>query len=58
MSIKKYIKMVEELKAYGESLIDRAYEEYDEEEIPQWINEVECMDVHLDCALSILREEA
>ena len=54
MNIKEYIEMLKKLKEYGENLINKTYRE--EDNLPQWVDEVECMDMHLECALTILEQ--
>lgn len=53
-TIEEYKAMVRELKALGEELVRQEYkaERYDAE----WLDEVECMDIHLDCCLAELEE--
>ena len=49
-TIEEYKAMVKELKALGEELIKQAYDNEDECD-EEWLDEIECMDIHLDCCL-------
>lgn len=46
--LEQYIKLVEELKALGEEILEEC------EEYTSFEDEVECMDMHLECCLRIL----
>ena len=53
-TIEEYKAMVKELKALGKELIHQEYEadRWD----TAWLDEVECMDIHLGCCLEELEE--
>lgn len=53
--MKKYLEMVETLRAFGEELVN----EYDNSEIRgygKFIDEVECMGMHCECCIQILKD--
>lgn len=54
-TIKDYMAMVKELRALGQQLVEQQYNECDEQ--AAWVDEVECMDMHLECCVSILTED-
>lgn len=47
--LKEYLKKLEELKALGEKLMEEASGE------EKWYDEIETMDLHLECAERILK---
>jgi uncharacterized protein (DUF1786 family) len=49
-TINDYMAMVKEL---GQQLIEQQYNECDE--VAPWVEEVECMDMHLECCADELR---
>lgn len=53
--MKKYMEMVEALRAFGEELVDEYYDSetkgYDE-----FIEEVDCMGMHCECCVGILED--
>lgn len=51
-TINDYKAMVQELRELGQMLLNQQ----DDEEIADWADEVECMDMHLECCLEILEE--
>ena len=51
-TINDYKAMLEELRLLGEQLVNQAYES--EEELPEWVEEVECMELHIECCQNIL----
>ena len=54
-TIKDYIAMVKELRELGQQLVQEQYNW--EDEVAPWVDEVENMDMHLDCCVSILTED-
>ena len=50
--IEQYIKMMEELKALGEQIM----EDDEVTGFEPWFDEVDCMTEHLECSLSILKK--
>lgn len=54
--IENYIKMIEDLRVLGNEILD-AYWDGDGEQDDR-MDEIENMDMHLECALRILRENA
>lgn len=54
-TINDYIAMVKALRELGEQLVQEQYNECDEP--AAWVEEVENMDIHLECCMSILTEE-
>ena len=53
-TINDYKAMLEELRNLGNDLIDAAYNDEDDN-FPEWVDEVECMAMHIECALGILK---
>ena len=45
--------MVKELRELGQQLVEQQYNECDEP--AAWVEEVECMDIHLECCADELR---
>ena len=54
-TINDYMAMVKELRALGQALVEQQYNECDE--VASWVDEVENMDMHLECCVSILAED-
>ncbi len=54
-TIHDYIAQVKALRELGQLLVEEQYNECDEP--AAWVDEVECMDMHLECCLSILAED-
>ena len=54
--IENYIKMIEDLRVLGNEILD-AYWDGDGEQDDR-MDEIENMDMHLECALNILKENA
>ena len=54
-TINDYIAMVKALRELGQLLVDEQYNDMDN--MAKWVDEVECMDMHLECCLSILTED-
>lgn len=54
-TINDYIAMVKALRELGEQLVQEQYNGCDEP--AAWVEEVECMDIHLECCVSILTED-
>lgn len=54
-TINDYIAMVRALRELGEQLVQEQYNECDEP--AAWVEEVENMDIHLECCVSILMED-
>ena len=54
-TINDYIAQVKALRELGQLLVEEQYNECDEP--AAWVDEVECMDMHLECCLSILTED-
>jgi hypothetical protein len=54
-TINDYIAQVKALRELGQLLVEEQYNEHDE--VAPWVDEVECMDMHLECCLSILAED-
>lgn len=52
-TINDYIAMVKELRELGQLLVEQQYNEYDT--VAAWVEEVECMDMHLECCADELR---
>ena len=46
-TINDYMAMVKALRELGEQLVQQQYNECDEP--AAWVEEVECMDIHLEC---------
>jgi hypothetical protein len=54
-TINDYMAMVKALRELGQQLVEQQYNECDD--VAAWVDEVECMDMHLECCLSILAED-
>lgn len=54
-TINDYLAMVKALRELGQQLVEQQYNECDE--VAPWVEEVECMDIHLECCVSILTED-
>lgn len=54
-TINDYIAMVEALRELGQQLVQAQYTECDEP--AAWVEELENMDMHLECCVSILTED-
>ena len=54
-TINDYITMAKALRELGQQLVAQQYNECDEP--AAWAEEVECMDIHLECCVSILTED-
>ena len=54
-TIQDYLAMVKALRELGQRLVQEQYDGCDEE--AAWVDEVENMDMHLECCLSILEED-
>ena len=54
-TINDYIAMVKALRELGQQLVQEQYNW--EDEPAAWVDEVENMDMHLECCLSILTED-
>lgn len=54
-TINDYINAVKTLREMGQTLIEEQYNKDDS--IAAWVDEVENMDMHLGCCLSILTKE-
>jgi hypothetical protein len=52
-TINDYMAMVKELRELGQQLIEQQYNECDE--VAPWVEEVECMGMHLECCVDELR---
>ena len=52
-TIEDYKAMVKELKALGKELVRQ---EWEKDELADWVEELDCMDIHLDCCLAELEE--
>lgn len=52
---KQYIKMAKILKDFGNYLLDEYYES-ESEDNTEFMEEVECMDMHLECCINILEK--
>lgn len=53
-TINDYMAMVKALRELGQQLVEQQYNECDD--VAEWVDEVENMDMHLECCLSILVE--
>lgn len=53
--MKKYLEMVKALKDFGNNLLDEYYESECKDNA-EFIEEVECMDIHLECCINILKK--
>lgn len=51
-TINDYIKQVEALRDLGQKLINEQYD--NQTNVPSWVDEIEVMNDHLTCCLSIL----
>ena len=47
MTIQDYMRKVQELRELGQRLVQEQYNECDEP--AEWVEELECMDLHLEC---------
>ena len=54
-TINDYIAMVKALRELGQQLVQEQYNECDEP--AAWVEEIENMDMHLECCVSILTED-
>lgn len=54
-TINDYIAQVKALRELGQLLVEEQYNECDD--VAAWVDEVENMDMHLECCLSILAED-
>lgn len=54
-TINDYITQAKALRELGQLLVQQQYSECDKP--AAWVEEVECMDIHLECCVSILAEE-
>ncbi len=54
-TINDYMAMVKALRELGQQLVEQQYNECDE--VAPWVDEVENMDMHFECCLSILIED-
>ena len=52
-TISDYMRMVKELRELGQWLVEQQYNEHDT--VAAWVEEVECMDMHLECCADELR---
>lgn len=52
-TINDYMAMVKELRELGQMLVEQQYNECDE--VATWVEELECMDMHLECCADELR---
>ena len=55
--IKNYVKMIEDLRALGDEIMS-AWDDVDSDAFDEAVEEIENMDMHLECALNILKENA
>ena len=55
--IENYIKMIEDLRALGDEIMS-AWDDADNDAFDEAVEEIENMDMHLECALNILKENA
>ena len=53
-TINDYMAMVKALRELGEQLVQQQYNECDEP--AAWVEEVECMDMHLECCVHELMD--
>lgn len=53
--MKQYLEMVKVLKDFGNNLLDEYYKAECKNNA-DFIEEVECMDMHLECCIDILKE--
>ena len=54
-TINDYIAQVKALRELGQQLVQEQYNECDD--VDSWVDEVENMDMHLECCVSILTED-
>ena len=54
MTITDYLRMVKELRDLGQQLVQEQYNECDQP--AEWVEELECMDIHLECCANELRD--
>lgn len=54
-TINDYINAVKALRELGQYLVEEQYNECDE--VAAWVDEVENMDMHLECCVSILVDD-
>ena len=54
-TINDYIALAKALRELGQLLVEEQYNECDEP--AAWVDEVECMDMHLECCVSILTKD-
>lgn len=52
-TINDYMAMVKELRVLGQLLVEQQYNECDD--VAAWVDELECMDMHLECCADELR---
>ena len=55
--IENYIKMIEDLRVLGDEIMS-AWDDMDNDAFDEAVEEIENMDMHLECALNILKENA
>lgn len=55
--IENYIKMIEDLRELGDEIMS-AWDDADNDAFDEAVEEIENMDMHLECALNILKENA
>jgi hypothetical protein len=48
-TINDYMAMVKALRELGQQLVAQQYNECDD--VAEWVEEVECMDLHLECCI-------
>lgn len=53
-TINDYIAQVKALRELGQMLVEEQYNH--EDDVASWVDEVENMDMHLECCISILEE--
>lgn len=53
-TINDYMAIVKELRDLGQLLVEQQYNECDE--VAPWVEEVECMDMHLECCVHELMD--
>ena len=54
-TINDYIAQVKALRELGQMLVEEQYNH--EDDVASWVDEVENMDMHLECCISILEED-
>lgn len=52
-TINDYMAMVKALRELGQQLVEQQYNECDE--LAFWVQELECMDMHLECCADELK---